>query len=59
MKNENKKVEFKAPIKPTEDVSKQTTQIDEIMLSEANTGNQKKLFWNMMKRIKQQELLKK
>ena len=39
---------FKAPIKPTEDVSKQTTQIDEIMLSEANTGNQKIVLVNMI-----------
>ena len=31
-KTDTQKVEFK---KPTEDVSKQTTQIDEIMLSEA------------------------
>ena len=46
--NDIKKVEFKAPIKPTEDVSKQTTQIDEIMLSEANTGNQKIVLVNMI-----------
>ena len=46
--NDMKKVEFKAPIKPTEDVSKQTTQIDEIMLSEANTGNQKIVLVNMI-----------
>ena len=49
MKKEDvKKVEFKAPIKPTEDVSKQTTQIDEIMMSEASTGNQKIVLVNMI-----------
>ena len=42
------KVEFKAPTKPTEDVSKQTTQIDEIMMSEASTGNQKIVLVNMI-----------
>ena len=44
-KTDTQKVEFK---KPTEDVSKQTTQIDEIMLSEANTGNQKIVLVNMI-----------
>ena len=49
MKKEDvKKVEFKTPIKPTEDVSKQTTQIDEIMMSEASTGNQKIVLVNMI-----------
>ena len=39
------KVEFK---KPTEDVSKQTTQIDEILLGESTVGNQKIVLVNMI-----------
>jgi len=49
MKNVNeKKVEFKTPTKPNEDVSKQTTQIDEIMIGESAVGNQKIVLVNMI-----------
>ena len=44
-KTDTQKVEFK---KPTEDVSKQTTQIDEILLGESTVGNQKIVLVNMI-----------
>ena len=44
-KTDTHKVEFK---KPTEDVSKQTTQIDEILLGESSVGNQKIVLVNMI-----------
>jgi len=44
-KTDTQKVEFK---KPTEDVSKQTTQIDEILLGESSVGNQKIVLVNMI-----------
>ena len=44
-KTDTQKIEFK---KPTEDVSKQTTQIDEILLGESSVGNQKIVLVNMI-----------
>ena len=52
-KTDTQKVEFK---RPTEDVSKQTTQIDEILLGESSVGNQKIVLVNRICRFSKSDI---